>query len=152
MEGGEFVKPADCSDLHSDGERAVAIGKACLNVAPDEAWDCMLGFAPALDMGLRNFRDTDQGSMLRVKGADGLLLTGPGPVRGVNIFEQTLRTYRNGLLVQEAHIGDELIWGPHYMAADIARHITLVPGAVILTGTGPSPQPHTASLRRSRCR
>jgi 5-oxopent-3-ene-1,2,5-tricarboxylate decarboxylase / 2-hydroxyhepta-2,4-diene-1,7-dioate isomerase len=73
--------------------------------------------------------------MLRVKGADGLLPIGPGLVRGINIFDQVLRTYRNGELVQEAQIGDEMIWGPHYMIADIARHITLVPGDVILTGT-----------------
>jgi 5-oxopent-3-ene-1,2,5-tricarboxylate decarboxylase/2-hydroxyhepta-2,4-diene-1,7-dioate isomerase len=133
--GGELVKPADCQYLNYEGEYAVVIGKVCRNVTPDEAWDYMLGFAPALDMGLQNFRDTDQGSMLRVKGADGMLPIGPGIVSGVNIFEQTLRTYRNGELVQEALIGDEMIWGPHYMVADIARHITLMPGDVILTGT-----------------
>jgi 5-oxopent-3-ene-1,2,5-tricarboxylate decarboxylase/2-hydroxyhepta-2,4-diene-1,7-dioate isomerase len=86
-------------------------------------------------MGLQDFRDTDQGSMLRVKGADTLLPIGPGIVRGVNLFEQTLRTYVNGRVVQEAHIGDETIWGPHYIIADIARHITLMPGDVILMGT-----------------
>ena len=133
--GGELVKPADCGYLNYEGEFAVVIGKVCRNITPDEAWDYMLGFAPALDMGLQNFRDTDQGSMLRVKGADGMLPIGPGLVSGVNIFEQTLRTYRNGELVQEAHIGDEMVWGPHYMVADIARHITLMPGDVILTGT-----------------
>jgi 5-oxopent-3-ene-1,2,5-tricarboxylate decarboxylase/2-hydroxyhepta-2,4-diene-1,7-dioate isomerase len=133
--GGEIVKPADCRYLNYEGEFAVVIGSVCRNVTPDEAWDHMLGFAPALDMGLQDFRDTDQGSMLRVKGADGLLPIGPGIVRGVDIFAQTLRTYRNGQLVQEANIGDEMVWGPHYMVADIARHITLLPGDVILTGT-----------------
>ncbi len=58
-----------------------------------------------------------------------------GIVRGVNLFEQTLRTLVNGRVVQEAHIGDETIWGPHYIIADLARHITLVPGDVILMGT-----------------
>jgi 5-oxopent-3-ene-1,2,5-tricarboxylate decarboxylase/2-hydroxyhepta-2,4-diene-1,7-dioate isomerase len=133
--GGELVKPADCQYLNYEGEFAVIIGSVCRNVTPDEAWGCMAGFAPALDMGLQNFRDTDQGSMLRVKGADGMLPIGPGIVRGVDILQQTLRTYRNGQLVQEARIGDEMVWGPHYMVADIARHITLVPGDVILTGT-----------------
>ena len=38
-------------------------------------------------------------------------------------------------MVQEAHIGEETIWGPHYVIADLARHITLVPGDVILMGT-----------------
>ncbi len=133
--GGQILKPADCLYLNYESEYAVVIGKTCRNVLPDEAWDYIEGFCPALDMGLQNFRDTDQGSMLRVKGADTLLPIGPGIVRGVNIFEQMLRTYRNGLVVQEAHIGDETIWGPHYVIADIARHITLVPGDVILMGT-----------------
>lgn len=133
--GGQILKPTDCTYLNYEGEYAVVIGKTCRNVTPDEAWDFIEGFCPALDMGLQDFRDTDQGSMLRVKGADTLLPIGPGIVRGVNLFEQTLRTYVNGRVVQEAHIGDETIWGPHYIIADIARHITLMPGDVILMGT-----------------
>lgn len=132
---GQILKPEDCSYLNYEGEYAVVIGRTCRNVTPDEAWDCIEGFCPALDMGLQNFRDTDQGSMLRVKGADTLLPIGPGIVRGVNLFEQTLRTTVNGLVVQEANIGEETIWGPHYVIADIARHITLEAGDVILMGT-----------------
>jgi 5-oxopent-3-ene-1,2,5-tricarboxylate decarboxylase/2-hydroxyhepta-2,4-diene-1,7-dioate isomerase len=132
---GQILKPADCRYLNYEGEYAVVLGRTCRNVAPDEAWDYIEGFCPALDMGLQDFRDTDQGSMLRVKGADTLLPIGPGLVRGVNLFEQTLRTYVDGLVVQEAHIGDETIWGPHYVIADLARHITLVPGDLILMGT-----------------
>jgi len=133
--GGQILKPADCKYLNYEGEYAVVISKTCRNVTPDEAWDYIAGFCPALDMGLQDFRDTDQGSMLRVKGADTLLPIGPGIVKGVDLFAQTLRTYRNGLLVQEAHIGDETIWGPHYVIADLARHITLLAGDVILMGT-----------------
>ena len=132
---GQILKPADCAYLNYEGEYAVVIGRTCRNVTPDEAWDFIEGFCPALDMGLQDFRDTDQGSMLRVKGADTLLPIGPGLVRGVNLFEQTLRTYVDGRVVQEAHIGEETIWGPHYVIADIARHITLVAGDVILMGT-----------------
>ena len=132
---GQILKPADCKYLNYEGEYAVVIGRTCRNVTPDEAWDHIEGFCAALDMGLQDFRDTDQGSMLRVKGADTLLPIGPGIVRGVNLFEQTLRTYVNGLVVQEAQIGEETIWGPHYVIADLARHITLVPGDVILMGT-----------------
>ena len=133
--GGQILKPADCQYLNYEGEYAVVIGRTCRNVLPEEAWDYIEGFCPALDMGLQNFRDTDQGSMLRVKGADTLLPIGPGIVRGVNLFEQTLRTLVNGQLVQEAHIGDETIWGPHYVIADLARHLTLMPGDVIMMGT-----------------
>jgi 5-oxopent-3-ene-1,2,5-tricarboxylate decarboxylase/2-hydroxyhepta-2,4-diene-1,7-dioate isomerase len=133
--GGNVAKPADCKYLNYEGEFAVVIGRTCRDVTPAEAWGCIAGFTLALDMGLHDFRDTDAGSMLRVKGSDGFLPLGPGVVSGIDIHAQTLRTWRNGELVQEARIGDELIWGPEYMVADIARHITLVPGDVILTGT-----------------
>lgn len=141
--GGQILKPADCQYLNYEGEYAVVISSTCRNVTPDEAWGHVAGFAPALDMGLQDFRDTDQGSMLRVKGADTLLPIGPGLVHGVNVFDQTLRTYVNGFVVQEANIGEETIWGPHYVIADLARHITLLAGDVILMGT-PS---HSRSVR-----
>ena len=68
---GEIVKPADCQYLNYEGEFAAIIGKVTRNITPDAAWDHIAGFAPALDMGLHDFRDTDAGSMLRVKGSDG---------------------------------------------------------------------------------
>jgi len=133
--GGQIVKPEDCQYLNYEGEFAAIIGKETKDVTPEEAWDHIAGFAPALDMGLHDFRDTDSGSMLRVKGADGMCPIGPGIVSGIDPRQQTLRTYRNGELVQEANIGEELVWGPDYMIADLARHITLMPGDIVLTGT-----------------
>ena len=130
-----MVRPEDCRYLNYEGEFAVVIGKVTRNVTPEEAWACIAGFAPALDMGLHDFRDTDAGAMMRVKGGDGFCPIGPGVVSGIDIREQTLRTYHNGQLVQEARIGEEMVWGPDYMITDIARHITLLPGDVILTGT-----------------
>lgn len=121
--------------LNYEGEVAAIIGRVTRNVSLDEAWDCIAGFAPVLDMGAQDFRDTDQGSMLRVKGMDGYCPIGPGIVSGVDPRNETLRTYRNGLLVQEARIGEELIWEANYLIADIARYITLMPGDVIMTGT-----------------
>jgi 5-oxopent-3-ene-1,2,5-tricarboxylate decarboxylase/2-hydroxyhepta-2,4-diene-1,7-dioate isomerase len=133
--GGEIVRPEGCRYLNYEGEFAAVIGKVTRNVTAEEAWDCIAGFVPALDMGLHDFRDTDAGSMLRVKGSDGFCPIGPGLVSGVDIRAQTIRTYRNGLIVQEANIGEEMVWGPDYMIADLARHITLLPGDLVLTGT-----------------
>lgn len=132
---GQLIKPDGVKYLNYEGEFAAIIGKVTRNVTPEEAWDCISGFAPVLDMGAQDFRDTDQGSMLRVKGMDGFCPIGPGVVSGVDPRKETLRTYRNGRMVQEAHIGDEMVWGPDYMIADIARYITLLPGDIICTGT-----------------
>lgn len=132
---GQLIKPDGIQYLNYEGEWAAVIGKVTRNVTQDEAWHHIAGFVPLLDMGAQDFRDTDQGSMLRVKGMDGFCPVGPGIVSGVDPRKETLRTYRNGLLVQEAHIGDETIWGVDYLIADLARYITLLPGDIISTGT-----------------
>lgn len=132
---GTLLKYDGTKYLNYEGEVGAIIGKVTRNVSLDEAWDCIAGFAPVLDMGAQDFRDTDQGSMLRVKGMDGYCPIGPGIVSGVDPRQETLRTYRNGLMVQDAQIGAELIWEANYLIADIARYITLMPGDIIMTGT-----------------
>jgi 5-oxopent-3-ene-1,2,5-tricarboxylate decarboxylase/2-hydroxyhepta-2,4-diene-1,7-dioate isomerase len=132
---GQLIKPDGIKYLNYEGEYAAVIGKVTRNILPEEAWDCIAGFVPLLDMGAQDFRDTDQGSMLRVKGMDGFCPIGPGIVTGIDPRKETLRTYRNGLLVQEANIGEETIWGVDYLIADLARYITLLPGDIISTGT-----------------
>ncbi len=82
---GTVCRPADCQYLNYEGELAAVVGAPMRNVAPDDVWDHLLGFAPSNDMGLHDFRDTDAGSMLRVKGQDGFCPIGPGLVSGVDV-------------------------------------------------------------------
>ncbi len=133
-------RPRGCRYLNYEGELAAIIGKPTRNVAPDEVWSHLAGFAPANDIGLHDFRDTDAGSMLRVKGQDGFCPVGPGVVRGVDVRRSTLRTYLNGEIVQEAPLA-EMNFGIDYLVADLARHITLLPWDVVLTGTPANSRP-----------
>jgi 5-oxopent-3-ene-1,2,5-tricarboxylate decarboxylase/2-hydroxyhepta-2,4-diene-1,7-dioate isomerase len=103
-------------------------------VKPADVWDYLQGFACANDVGAHDFRDTDSGSMLRVKGQDGFCPIGPGIVSGIDIRKSTLRTFVNGELVQEDAVAN-MVWGIDELFADITRHITLRPGDVVLTGT-----------------
>src|SRR2546430_9426444 len=75
--------------------------------------------------------------MLRVKGQDGFCPLGPAIVDAddVDAADLTLRTFRNGELVQEGHTGRDLLFSFAYQIADLARLITLEPGDVLLTGT-----------------
>ncbi len=131
---GKLNRLADCQYLNYEGEVAAIIGKPMRNVSRDEVWDCLAGFAPANDVGAHDFRDTDSGSMLRVKGQDGFCPIGPGIVRGVDIRRSTLKTFVNGKVVQEAAVAD-MTFGIDYLLADLARHITFLPGDIVLTGT-----------------
>jgi len=137
---GELVRPEGYQYLNYEGEVAAIIGKVTRNIAREQAWDHIAGFAPGNDVGLQDMRDTDAGSMLRVKGPDGFCPVGPGIVSGIDIRKQTLRTYRNGKLAQEGAIS-EMLFGIDYIIADLARHITLVPGDVVMTGTPANSRP-----------
>jgi 5-oxopent-3-ene-1,2,5-tricarboxylate decarboxylase/2-hydroxyhepta-2,4-diene-1,7-dioate isomerase len=83
---------------------------------------------------LHDFRDTDAGSMLRVKGSDTLCPIGPGLVDDWDFHSKTIETIVNGEVMQSGNT-DEMEWDMHYLVADLARTITLLPGDVILSGT-----------------
>ena len=137
---GGLNRPADCKYLNYEGEIAAIVGKPMRNVAREDVWDCLAGFAAANDVGAQDFRDTDAGSMLRVKGQDGFCPVGPGIVRGVDIREQTVRTYINGLVVQDGPVSD-MTFSIDYIFADLSRHITFLPGDIVLTGTPANSRP-----------
>jgi 5-oxopent-3-ene-1,2,5-tricarboxylate decarboxylase / 2-hydroxyhepta-2,4-diene-1,7-dioate isomerase len=132
--GGDVVRPSNCRWLNYEGEVAIVIGKVTRNVTKDEAASCIAGYTIANDFGLHDFRDTDAGSMLRVKGADTLCPIGPGLVTDWEFEHKAIQTVVNGKVRQDGST-DEMAWDMHYLVADLARLITLVPGDVILSGT-----------------
>jgi 2-keto-4-pentenoate hydratase/2-oxohepta-3-ene-1,7-dioic acid hydratase in catechol pathway len=138
--GGDVVRPPRCRYLNYEGEIGIVIGRACRHVAPQDAGAYVAGYTIGNDFGLHDFRDTDAGSMLRVKGSDTLCPLGPGLVTDWDFRGKAIRTRVNGSIVQEGNT-DEMIWDMHYLVADIARTITLVPGDVILSGTPANSRP-----------
>jgi 2-keto-4-pentenoate hydratase/2-oxohepta-3-ene-1,7-dioic acid hydratase in catechol pathway len=137
---GDVVRPPRCRYLNYEGEIAIVIGSRTTHVAPDEAAEHILGYTVANDYGLHDFRDTDAGSMLRVKGSDTLCPLGPGLVTDWDFHDKTIETRVNGRTVQSGTTA-EMIWDMHYLVADIARTITLEPGDVILSGTPANSRP-----------
>ena len=121
--GADVVRPEGCEWLNYEGEIAIIIGKTCRDVAPDEAGDYIAGYSVANDYGLHDFRDTDAGSMLRVKGSDTLCPVGPALVSDWDFRGKRIRTIVNGEVKQDGNT-DEMAWDMHYLVADIARTIT----------------------------
>jgi 5-oxopent-3-ene-1,2,5-tricarboxylate decarboxylase / 2-hydroxyhepta-2,4-diene-1,7-dioate isomerase len=138
--GGEVVRPPRCRYLNYEGEIAIVIGVRCKHIAPEEAGDYILGYTVANDYGLHDFRDTDAGSMLRVKGSDTLCPLGPGLVTDWDFHGKRIQTRVNGEVRQDGNT-DEMIWDMHALVADIARTITLLPNDVILSGTPANSRP-----------
>lgn len=131
---GAVVRPAGCKWLNYEGEIVIVIGKTCRNIAPENAAEYIAGYTVGNDYGLHDFRDTDAGSMLRVKGSDTLAPVGPGLVTDWDFRNKMIRTYVNGEVKQEDNT-DNMEWDMHYLVADIARTITLVPGDMLFSGT-----------------
>ena len=138
--GGEIVRPPRCRFLNYEGEIGIVIGAETRHIAPDEAAARIAGYTIGNDYGLHDFRDTDAGSMLRVKGSDTLCPLGPGLVDDWDFRGKHIETRVNGAVAQSGNT-DEMIWDMHYLVADIARTITLVPGDVILSGTPANSRP-----------
>ena len=137
---GSVLRPLGCKWLNYEGEIAIVIGRTARNVDIDDVAAYIRGYSIANDYGLHDFRDTDAGSMLRVKGSDTLCPIGPGVVEDFDPFNATIRTIVNGEVVQEASTS-EMMWNMHYLVADLCRTITLSPGDVILSGTPANSRP-----------
>jgi 5-oxopent-3-ene-1,2,5-tricarboxylate decarboxylase/2-hydroxyhepta-2,4-diene-1,7-dioate isomerase len=131
---GSVVRPERCKWLNYEGEIVIVIGRTCRNVSPGEAGEYIAGYTVGNDYGLHDFRDTDAGSMLRVKGSDTLAPIGPGLVTGWDFHDKGIQTRVNGVVKQDSTTG-EMEWDMHYLVADIARTITLVPGDILFSGT-----------------
>ena len=131
---GAVVRPEGCRFLNFEGEIVIVIGRTCRNVAPVDAGDYIAGYTVGNDYGLHDFRDTDAGSMLRVKGSDTLAPVGPGLVTGWDFHDKRIRTIVNGVVRQDDSTAN-MKWDMNYLVADIARTITLSPGDLLFTGT-----------------
>lgn len=131
---GDVVRPLGCKWLNYEGEIVIVIGRTARNIAPADAGDYIAGYTIGNDFGLHDFRDTDAGSMLRVKGSDTLAPVGPGLVTDWDFRDKRITTRVNGEVKQDDSTAN-MEWDMHYLVADIARTITLSPGDLLFSGT-----------------
>jgi 2-keto-4-pentenoate hydratase/2-oxohepta-3-ene-1,7-dioic acid hydratase in catechol pathway len=139
LEGG-FKIPAERGSVHYEVEIAVLLGKA-LSTRPseEEVLDAISGFAPALDLTLRDVqtRLKDKGFPWELaKSFDGACVLTPFVSASTygDLADIDIRLTINGEVRQDGN--SQLMLNPivpmiQYMAA----HFSLLPGDVILTGT-----------------
>ncbi len=137
---GAVIRPKGCRFLNYEGEVVLVVGRTARNITRENAAEYVMGYAVGNDMGLHDFRDTDVNSMVRVKGSDTLGPVGPGIKTDWDFHGKRIRTFVDGLVVQDSNT-DDLIWDPLYLFADLARSITFEPGDMIFTGTPTNSRP-----------
>ena len=115
---GHVVRPRRCKYLNYEGEIVIVIGRPCRNISLEEVSEHIAGYTIGNDYGLHDFRDTDAGSMLRVKGSDTLCPIGPGVVSDWDSHGKAIRTFVNGALKQDGNTS-EMKWDMHYLVTDL---------------------------------
>ncbi|MCD7442500.1 fumarylacetoacetate hydrolase family protein [Streptomyces lincolnensis] len=134
--GDAIVYPADGELIHFEGELVVVIGKEARHVKPAEAHEYILGLTCGNDVSDRvvQRRESAFGTLLIGKGQDTFAPLGPVVATGLDPSDLALTTRVNGTVVQSASTADLLLSVPD-LVGYLSRHLTLLPGDVIMTGT-----------------
>ena len=131
--GGAILRPADYARVDFEGELGVVIGTRASRLAPGEAMTAVAGLVCVNDVTVRDLQSKD-GQWARAKGFDTFCPLGPRMVSGLDPADLAITTRVNGEVRQASRTSD-LIFGVAALIAFVSRHMTLLPGDVISTGT-----------------
>lgn len=128
--------PEETEKLDYEAELAIVIGKEARNVPRQSALDYVFGYAAANDLSARDLQlRTNQ--WLLGKTCDGFCPLGPYLVTADEVPDPNdleIRCIVNGEQRQHSHTSD-MIFHCDEIISYLSKHMTLLPGDVILTGT-----------------
>lgn len=137
--GGSVMPPSDCGAVHHELELVVVIDRTIRDVAEEQAYECVLGYAVGLDMTLRDVqsRAKERGEPWTIAKA----FDTSAPMSEVarrdlvddpHDLQMTLSV--NGEPRQRAHTGDMVMKIPAIISY-LSKYFTLERGDCIFTGT-----------------
>lgn len=134
--GDAIVYPSWGENIHFEGELVVVIGKRARHVAEADALDYVLGYTCGNDISDRVLqrRESEFGCLMAGKGYDTFAPLGPAIVTGLDPSSLRIVTRVNGVVRQDGNTAD-LLFSVPYLIAYLSRHLTLLPGDMIMTGT-----------------
>ncbi|MBN1566952.1 MAG: fumarylacetoacetate hydrolase family protein [Acidobacteria bacterium] len=139
--GGAIRLPQNGRDVHYEGELVAVIGKTIRNASAAEAEEAVFGFTCGIDVSERYWQKNDL-QWWRAKGCDTFAPLGPVICASYDWNRGRIETRVNGAVVQSGCFS-ELLFDPIKIVSYASRHLTLMPGDVIYTGT----PGHTAALK-----
>jgi 2-keto-4-pentenoate hydratase/2-oxohepta-3-ene-1,7-dioic acid hydratase in catechol pathway len=134
--GDPIVLPRDASDVHSEGEMVVVVGKKLTQAGKDEARAAIFGVTAGNDVSDRSWQNGDKKDLQwwRAKGSDTFAPLGPAIVAGADYGNLLLQTRMNGEVIQKQYTSD-LIFDVPSVLSWVSQWVTLMPGDIIYTGT-----------------
>lgn len=119
-----------------EAELAVVVGRTASTVPVDDALDYVFAYTIANDVSARDVQFAD-GQWFRGKSLDGFCPVGPWLTLAesvADVMDLRISCKVNGKVMQDDSTAS-MIFDVPYIISYIARHMTLRPGDVILTGT-----------------
>jgi 2-keto-4-pentenoate hydratase/2-oxohepta-3-ene-1,7-dioic acid hydratase in catechol pathway len=119
-----------------EGELGIVIGKACKNIAVQDAAACIFGYTCVNDVTAAEIltENADFAQWCRAKGYDTFGCLGPVITTGLNWSEASVVTRLDGVERQNYPLSD-MILSPLELVSRISRDMSLLPGDVIACGT-----------------
>jgi 2-keto-4-pentenoate hydratase/2-oxohepta-3-ene-1,7-dioic acid hydratase in catechol pathway len=135
---GRIIIPKDATEeVHFEAEMVVVIGKRARKVSKENALDYVLGVTCGNDVSERYWQNDEENKDVqwwRAKGSDTFGPCGPFIVSGLNYDDLLLTLRLNGEVKQEERTS-QMIHDVATQVSFISKHITLLPGDLIFTGT-----------------
>jgi 2-keto-4-pentenoate hydratase/2-oxohepta-3-ene-1,7-dioic acid hydratase in catechol pathway len=134
--GDAIVLPPEATQIDSEAELAVEIGRKGRRIAEDDALEFVAGYRCANDVSARTLQFADK-QWLRGKSFDTFCPLGPVLVTPDEVPDPQrlgLRTRVNGVTVQDSATS-EMIFSVAEILSYCASCFTLEPGDLVLTGT-----------------
>jgi 2-keto-4-pentenoate hydratase/2-oxohepta-3-ene-1,7-dioic acid hydratase in catechol pathway len=130
----KIVRPRKSDDLHYEGELAVVMKRRAKGIETQEARDYVLGYTCLNDVTARDWQKKD-GQWTRAKSFDTFCPIGPAIVTDIeNPNRLKIETRLNGE-VKQSSATTALLFKVEELVSYISRHMTLLPGDIIATGT-----------------
>jgi len=132
----EIAVPNVTKELDYEAELVIVIGKKTKNVSREEALDHVFGYCAVNDLSARDLQMRTQQWLLG-KTCDDFSPLGPYLVSADEVGDPNqlfIRAIVNGEVRQNSNTSD-MIFPCDEIVSYISKHMTLVPGDIILTGT-----------------
>ena len=132
--GDAIIIPPQSDQVEHEGELAVVIGRDCKNIRDDEdPFKYVLGYACLNDVTARDIQRTDV-QFTRGKSFDTFCPIGPHVETDLDVSDIRVTTSVNGEIKQDGRTS-QMVFPVDFLLRYISRHMTLLAGDVIATGT-----------------
>jgi len=134
--GAEIKLNEDYIEYDYEAELVIVIGKTARNVSEENALEYVFGFTCGNDLSERYLQHTRGGQWILGKTLEGFGPIGPcvATADSIDCTNLDISCRVNGEVRQHSNTSD-FIFPVARLIADLSRHMTLLPGDVIFTGT-----------------